>query len=359
MRLLFAIILFLHLFIHLIGFAKANHWLGGVQENSIPGTQGFLWLLVSVVLLVTAIYFLLHKPVWIILALPVVIISQTLIILNWEEAKFGSIFNFIILVVAIVSIAGWKFENSYREDKVKAILSNPGTQSFLSQKDIEHLPKVIQNYISLSGAIGKPRIDNILIKFVGEMREYDEKWFKFRSEQFNTIKSPRRYFFMKAIFKGIPTKGYHRFDGRSAKMTIKPLSLIKVVNLQSKELLISEMVTYLNDICLFAPGALIDKKFSWEETGPKTVKVTFSNEGHSVSAILEFDEEGRLINFFSNDRYDVNKKKKFMFSTPVGGYTHFDGYRLAGYGEAVWHYPEEEFVYGKFEVKQVKYNISS
>lgn len=48
MRTLFAIILLLHLLIHLIGFGKSNSWLG---ETNISEAQGFLWLLVSVLLI--------------------------------------------------------------------------------------------------------------------------------------------------------------------------------------------------------------------------------------------------------------------------------------------------------------------
>lgn len=359
MRILFAIILFLHLLIHLIGFAKSNHWLAAAQDSTISETQGFLWLSVSILLLVTSVFFLLRKPIWIILAIPVVIISQVLIILNWNQANFGSILNFIILVVVIVSIAGWDFENSFKKDKVKAILEEPETKQIISIKDIDHLPKLVQHYITASGSIGKPKIKNVLIKFSGEMREQGKKWFKFRSEQFNAIEKPARYFFMKAIFRGIPTKGYHRFTGKSARMIIKPFSLFSIIDIRSEELLISEMVTYLNDICLFAPGALIEDKFTWEEIGKNTAKVIFTNNGRSVSGILEIDDNGRLINFFSSDRYDVNKMKKFTYSTPVGGYINFHGFKLPGYGEAIWHYFETDFVYGKFDVKEVKYNLEA
>lgn len=39
----------------------------------------------------------------------------------WQDAKFGTIANVIILLVAILAYAGWSFEDSYRED-VKATL---------------------------------------------------------------------------------------------------------------------------------------------------------------------------------------------------------------------------------------------
>jgi len=49
--------------------------------------------------------------------------------------------------------------------------------------------------------------------------------------------------------------------------------------------------------------------------------------------------------------------KKYRFTTPLQDYQAINGYRLPNYGEAVWHYPEGAFVYGKFWVKGVDYNV--
>ena len=357
MRILFAILLFLHLAIHFLGFAGAKGWLSGPGFTNISRNEGFLWLLVSAVILITLFFFLNRKPVWIILAIPVIIASQVLIILNWEFAKFGSLVNLIILIVVILSIAGWRFENKFKENKIEAIKANPPSEELISEKDLEHLPILVQKYIKYTGFQNSPKIENFEIRFTGEMREKNKDWFKFRSEQLNTISHPERHFFMKANFRGIPTKGYHQYDGKSARMTIKPLSIFKVVDISSEELLVSEMVTYLNDICLFAPGALIDDKFTWEEMDENKVKVHFANSGKIVSAILEINKQGELKNFYSNDRYEIDGMKKFLFSTPVSDYKLFGKHLLPGGGEATWHYPGEDFVYGKFRMVQIRYNL--
>ena len=28
------------------------------------------------------------------------------------------------------------------------------------------------------------------------------------------------------------------------------------------------------------------------------------------------------------------------------------------YGETIWHYPDGEFIYGKFKLKEIKYNVN-
>lgn len=45
--------------------------------------------------------------------------------------------------------------------------------------------------------------------------------------------------------------------------------------------------------------------------------------------------------------------KTFPFSMPIKNYRNMNGYNLPRYGEAVWHYPDDDFVYGKFKIKSI------
>jgi len=50
-------------------------------------------------------------------------------------------------------------------------------------------------------------------------------------------------------------------------------------------------------------------------------------------------------------------EKTFPFSTPISDYKNFDGYNLPASGEVIWHYPDGDFVYGKFNFKSIGYNV--
>ncbi len=163
---------------------------------------------------------------------------------------------------------------------------------------------------------------------------------------------------MKAKIMGLPTYGYHKYDREGAGMLIKLESLFPIVDIKGKEMYPAETVTFFNDLCLFAPAALIDKRITWETIDPLSVKATFTTINIKISAILSFNEAGQLINFVSYDRYSVSEMKAFPFSTPAKNYKNINGYNLATYGEATWHYPDGEFVYGKFELKEIEYNVS-
>jgi hypothetical protein len=67
-----------------------------------------------------------------------------------------------------------------------------------------------------------------------------------------------------------------------------------------------------------------------------------------------------LTNFRSNDRFystDGETYASYPWSTPVGGYQEAGGRRIPETGEAVWHTPEGDFVYARFHLVGIEYNL--
>ncbi len=52
-------------------------------------------------------------------------------------------------------------------------------------------------------------------------------------------------------------------------------------------------------------------------------------------------------------------QKMAAFSTPVSDYQAMNGMNLIAYGEAVWHYTDTAFTYGKFNTQKIEYNVIS
>jgi hypothetical protein len=355
----FLLLIFVHGLIHTIGFLKAFHIIDIDQlSKEISRPQGVVWLLTAILLLISAFLFLYNHAHWIFLAFIAVVISQVLIISTWSDAKFGTIANLMILIPAVLSYATTSFAHGYQTDVQRKLVSTENfNQDLLSQNDLESLPALVQNYILRSGAVNKPKVHNVKIIMQGEMRGKDQDWFHFASEQYNFFDEPTRLFFMKANVKGLPTYGYHTYSNKKATMLIKVLGLIPIINKTGSELDVAETVTVFNDMCLFAPSTLIDSRIRWQDVDSRSVKATFKNGEISISATLHFDDEGRLQNFVSDDRYDVAEMKQYRFSTPIGSYQFQKDHDLCSYGEAIWHYPDGEFTYGKFQITSVEYNV--
>jgi hypothetical protein len=142
-------------------------------------------------------------------------------------------------------------------------------------------------------------------------------------------------------------------------MDIRLFGLISVVKHSGAVMNKTETVTFFNDMCLLAPASLIDKRIQWNAINGASCEATFTNHAIIISATLYFNKEGQLINFISNDRTDIDKGMNFPFSTPVSEYRIIHGYHLFYTGDAVWTHPDGAFVYGKFMLKDIEYNVTS
>ncbi|MEH6763429.1 MAG: DUF6544 family protein [Aequorivita antarctica] len=360
MKIAFAILLFIHGLIHLMGFLKAFGFAEIPQlSQDFSKQQGLLWLAVALAFVSVGVLFLIKNNIWFWLALVAVLFSQMLIIMNWHDAKFGTIVNVIVLIVAIIAIASWNFERQYKQDVSESFGTVTFSEEIISERDIQNLPIPVQKYLKYVGVLGKPKIKTVKAIFKGEMREKGKDWFAFTSEQYNFFEKPTRLFFLKAIFKGLPTQGYHFYKDGKASMLIKLVSVFPVVDINEPDMFKTETVTFFNDMCLFAPGALIDKNIEWQTIDDKTVKATYTNKKTTISAILYFNENDQLINFVSEDRMDVNSNQKIPFSTPVTKYGIINGYNLPVAADAVYQFPDGDFIYGKFFLLDVKYNVKT
>ena len=337
MRVVLIILIVLHGLLHFMGFANA-YAIGNMAEfaKELPKPIGLLWLFTGLLFIASAVMILIKRKGWAIWGILAVIVSQLLILTVWSDAKYGTLANIVILIAAIITL---------------------GTD-LVSERDLKPLPPLVQEYLRYVGVVGKPKVFNIRIIFEGRMREKGKDWFNFTSTQYNSINPSTRFFFMKAKVKGLPTYGYHRYKNGEASMQIKLLSLLPVVDIDKPELFKTETVTFFNDLCLFAPGALIDKRISWKILDNLSVKATLTTNNTRISAILYFNEKGQLVNFISEDRMAIGEMKTFPFSTPAGNFQNINGFNLPTYGEGTWHYPDGEFVYGKFNVKHIEYNIT-
>jgi hypothetical protein len=349
----------MHGLIHFMGFAKAYGY-GNMKQLTLPISKpaGSLWMLTAFLFIAATILFLLKKEYWFYLAVPAAILSQILIIMVWKDAKWGTIANLIILIVVVLAFTSLQFEKTFRAD-VKKHLQKSNPTVILTESDVQHLPAPVQRYLRYSNVIGKPKPGNMHVVFEGEMRSKGKDWFEFTSEQYNFFDEPTRLFFMKANMFGITVPGYHRYQQQTALMNVKLFGLIDVVKIQDENLAKGETVTVFNDICLMAPGFLTDKRITWELLNDTAAKATLTNGPIKVSAVLYFNQQGQLIDFISNDRYETNSKLWLPFSTPVSEYKVISNMNLISYGEAVWHYPDSAFVYGKFRTKKIEYNLSS
>ncbi len=362
MRILIFLLILVHGLIHLIGFAKAFQ-LAGLNQITIPVSRlsGLVWLLTALFLILAAALYLFQVKTWWIPGVLGVLLSVILVLNYWTDSKWGMIPNLILLVVLFVNIGGYYFKYRFVKD-ARQSLSNMDSrpEDALSLEELAGLPAAVRNYIIYSGSVGKPRIQSFRAILDAQIRQDRvATWIALRIEQYNRIDPLTRLFYMNGKMKGLPVGGYHRFKEGHANMDIRLFSLFRVQYQEGKEMDIAETVTFFNDLCILAPGALVSKKIKWEEIDALRIKAIYTEDGIGIEAILFFNEQHQLISFESDDRYYSAKgtgPQKVKWVTPVSDYKDYHGYRLASRGEAVWHFPEGPLAYIRVDLRDIRYN---
>lgn len=367
MKIVFALLLVLHGLIHLSGTAKAFGFADMPQlTQQISKPMGIVWLCAALLFVATAVLLFAWPSRWWLIGAAAIIISQVAIASSWTDARFGTIANVIVLAGVIVGFASTgpgslraEFERDVK-DGVRRTASTP----LLRDVDIAALPAVVQRYIRASGAIGQPRVQNFRAHFHGRIRSGPTaRWMPFTGVQYNFFDAPARLFYMDATMFGIPVKVLHRFVGPSATMRVKLAGLFPLVNAGGPTMDKAETVTLFNDLCVFAPGAWISPNITWHEVDANTVRATFTNLAHTVSAILSFNAAGELIDFVADGRgaqsADGKSFVEMRWSTPLRDYRAFGVHRTASHGDGVWHAPAGKFTYLEFEIDEVEFNVGT
>ncbi len=366
MKYILSILLIVHGLIHHMGFVQAYGLAQSLLIKAfIPRPVGLVWLATALLLVASGIVLAVGMHWWWLPAAIGVVISQILIISAWSDAKAGTIANAILLlpiVVTALSLAPWNFRAAYNRDVAARLNQQPADIKLLAEADLAHLPPAVRRYLEFANVVNQPQVWNYWLRFKGEFRlDPGKNWMPTTAYQLNFTDSPARFFLMDASMFGIPMTAFHRNVEGQATFQVKLASLLKVADAYGPEMNQSETVTLLNDMFFLAPASLIDPRIRWEELDPLTVRATFTNAGNTVTALVPFDNSGALVNFVSDDRYMTSSGKTYelhRWSTPVREWKEFDGRRLPAVIETVWDLSGEEFVYGRFELIEVQYNVT-
>lgn len=357
------ILLCAHGAIHFLGFAKAFGMVELSALRPIGRGHGLLWLVAGWLLLAGAALRVAWPEWWWVAAAPGVLLSEIAIVTAFRDAKLGTVPNLILLLPIVYAMAQAlpsSLPSRYVRD-ASAEANRAPTTPVVTEADLVGLPEAVRAYLRYAGVVGHPRVASMSLRFQGQIRsKVGGPWMDFHADQRSYFGPQARYFFLESSLFGLPFVAFHRYAGDSATMEVKAAGLVTVADARGPEMNQSETVTVLNDMCVFAPSSLLGANVRWETLEPLIVRATFTNAGQTVRAKLFFNQLGQLVDFQSDDRYmssDGKLYERYRWSTPLSSYREFGGVRVASHGDAAWTLPSGEFVYGRFDVVNLKYNV--
>lgn len=358
---IFSLIILIHGLIHMLGFFKAFE-LGDITQLTIQISRpaGVIWLIATFLFLMTAWAHFMNYSFWPCLALAAIFISQILIFTAWGDAKFGTIANVILLIVAIPAVGHYVFSNMTQNEQAELIeqVCRPSNE-VISEKEFSQLPAIVQKWIRRSGVPGKPDVFFVRLKQTGEMRtEPDGRWMNFSAVQYFDVKNPA--FNWSTDVQMMPLvhlAGRDKLKDGQGEMIIKLFSLFNVVDEANNEKINSgTMIRFLGEICWF-PSAALNEYISWEEIDELSAKATLVMDGENISGIFRFSEEGDFRSFEAERYYGGGQDAALhRWMVEAIGYQTFDGYRIPNKLTVTWKLPEGDFTWLNLEITDLDVN---
>ncbi len=360
MRIAFLILTFLHGIIHLAGFLKAFSFIE-IKELTLSYSKplGLFWLTTCILFLVFGIAFWKEQKYYWVIGIIAVFISQIVILLSWQDAKFGTIPNTIILMVCILGWFAFQFDRQIQHEISSIFKPSQENQKLLKEQDIRDLPRPVKNWLEQSGVIGNPMINYVHLKqeFSLLFKPGQKTWYQGEAEQYYNTHDPSFLWTIRMkMMNFIPIKGRDLFKDGKGEMLIKIASSFPVVNeMDNDKINQASLQRYLGEIVWF-PTAAVSPYIVWEEIDHQSAKATMFWQGTSGTGTFHFHENGD-IKKFSTLRFmgsDENADLK-EWIIEVEKTEEMNGIRIPTLCRATWILDEGDWTWAKIKVNSIDY----
>jgi hypothetical protein len=327
-------------------------------NDNLARVSGVIWLFSALTWLAAGTLYLLKRDSFWIAAFIAVVISQTLIIFYWHDAKFGTIANAIILVVVVISIARASFNKSV-DLELSSMLEVSHNTDPAGQRSKASLPPVVAKWLEVTKSTNTIP-SNIRLTQIGAMRSKPSaKWMNFSAVQHYTI-DPPGFIWNSEINAGpmITIAGRDKFENGKGNMLIKPLHVYTLANTSGPEIDQGTMLRYMGELIWFPEAAVMDY-FEWMEIDSTSAVLLMTYNGVSAKGTFTFDETGLMKSFsalrFGDFAGDFRKEK---WEVRITEHNVINGHLVGSKCEVTWKLNEGDFTWLRLEVKDIKYEFN-
>lgn len=226
--------------------------------------------------------------------------------------------------------------------------------------DFSHLPIAIQKYIENCGYIGTLKMSYL------KMEYYNVDFSQGRNgpaltidyTQYNFINAPCRMALIDSSMFGIPFEGYDYYQNGTGGMKGVIAKAITLFDQTGADMDKACLATFLAE-SLFAPTVLLQEYITFEEISDFEVRATITYGGQTASGIFTFNEQYEMISFTTNDRAATGTDGNIEYipwSALCSDYqVSENGIKYPTKFQAVWNYPDRDFVYFDGIISEVSY----
>ncbi len=278
----------------------------------------------------------------------------------WWKITVFTLSAVIVLGITLVYVDKRLFDGKVEKEVQELFESaEAGEPEVITEEDLKGLPEPVQRHLRHAGVVGRKKVNSVRLKQEGRFRQgEDGSWMSFEAEQYYTTEQPG--FIWKTDMSFLPlvsVVGRDKYYNGEGNMLIKLPPFIKIADARGDDIDQGTLVRYLNEIMWF-PTAYLSDYISWESIDSTSTRATMTDHGTTVSAVLYFDETGRLVDFVA-DRYYAGGDETTLetWTTPIKEYGEMEGLRIPVKGEGVWELDSGSFAYIELEVTELEYGV--
>ncbi len=229
-----------------------------------------------------------------------------------------------------------------------------------TEKDFSHLPTTIRQYIANCGYIGTQKMSYLKMEYhnVDFSQGKDRPNLKIDYTQYNFINEPCRLALIDSSMFGIPFEGYDYYQNGTGGMKGVIAKAITLFDQTGADMDKACLATFLAE-SLFAPTVLLQDYITFEEINDFEVRATITYGGQTASGIFTFNEQYEMISFTTNDRAATGtdgNTEYIPWSALCSDYQFSpNGIKCPTKFQAVWNYPDRDFVYFDGVISEVSY----
>lgn len=255
-------------------------------------------------------------------------------------------------------------KSNFQKD-INSIISENSRQTdegvFL-EKDFSGLPDAIQKYIKDCGYIGTPKMSYLKMEYhnVNFKQGRNGPELKIDYTQYNFVNKPCRMALIDSSMFGVPFEGYDYYRNGTGGMKGVIAKAVTLFNQKGADMDKACLATFLAE-SLFAPSILLQDYIAFEEFGDYEVKASITYGGQTASGVFKFNEKYEMISFTTNDRAvaGTNGTMEYIPWTALCGeyQTDASGIKHPTKFQAVWNYPQGDFIYFDGTISNVLYGF--
>jgi hypothetical protein len=264
----------------------------------------------------------------------------------------------IVLGITLVYVDKRLFDSKV-EKEVKELFEAVGAKEseVITEEDLRGLPEPVQKHLRYAGVVGRKKVTSVRLKQEGRFRQGEEgSWMSFEAEQYYTTEQPG--FIWKTDMNYLPLVsviGRDKYYSGEGNMLIKLPLFVKIADARGEDIDQGTLVRYLNEIMWF-PTAYLSDYINWESIDSTSARAIMTDHGTTVSAVLHFDKDGKLVDFVA-DRYYTGGDETTLetWTTPIKEYGEMEGLRIPVKGEGVWKLDSGDFTYIELQLTELEY----